>query len=128
MGELGGTAGGGEGLGPTPTPGQVNISHANDTSGNPKVSGENTIVTSVNTSTITTISLPQTIAGAKPPQHMEATSPSMITEQTLTSGHYYQHHHQHHRRNSGNQNVHNSNNDNTEEFTSDTKKRKISFQ
>ncbi|XP_051162665.1 aryl hydrocarbon receptor nuclear translocator-like protein 1 isoform X3 [Leptopilina boulardi] len=134
VGELGGTAGDGEGLGPIPTPGQVNINRANDNTGIPKASGGNTIVTSVNTSTITTTSLPQTIAGTKPPQHMETTPPSMINDQTISSDHYYHHHHQQQeqqqppRRNSVKQNIHTTNNDSTDDFTSDTKKRKICFQ
>ncbi|XP_043478053.1 aryl hydrocarbon receptor nuclear translocator-like protein 1 isoform X2 [Leptopilina heterotoma] len=140
VGELVGTTGGGEGLGAIPTPGQVNISHANDTAGNLKANAAgNTIDTTVNTSPITTTSLPQTIAGNKPPQHMEATPPSMINDQTITTDHYYQRHHQQqqqqqqqqpqqHRRNSGNQNIHITTDEPTDEFSTDTKKRKICFQ
>ena len=118
MGELGVSAGGGEGLGPTPTPSQVNITQSNDTNNDNSKEGANTIGTSViMTNTITT-SQPQTTVDAKPALHMQTTLTTTVTDQSLNSNHFY------HRSNSGNQNVQGFINDFTDDFSPDSKKRK----
>ncbi|XP_033222233.1 aryl hydrocarbon receptor nuclear translocator-like protein 1 isoform X2 [Belonocnema kinseyi] len=113
VGELGESAGGDEGVGPTSTPGQGSHSNKN----NNTISRENTIGTST---VITT--LPQNSAGSEPPQRIETNPSTMVTDQSLSSGHFYHHQHDHHRPNSGSQPIHGSNNG----LSQNSKKRKAS--